>query len=158
LFYMVMNPSVRINTNLLLEFCLCSMGTRVLYIINVYWCADFPLKFLRSVFSNNALLWGQWNQSVDDTPEIKLKINSSDRVVAVCTICFATDFEFCIYGFWVILTATVSLNSANKSIFVLVKYCVFFEVRPGFLNIILTSFGFKGLIEWNLVSCDMQQA
>jgi hypothetical protein len=40
----------------------------------------------------------------------------------------------------------LSLNSINQLIFVMVKYSVFFAVRTEFLNIIQTSFGFKGLI------------
>jgi hypothetical protein len=40
----------------------------------------------------------------------------------------------------------ISLNSVTQLIFVMVKCCVFFAVRTEFLNIILTSFGFKGLI------------
>jgi hypothetical protein len=43
-------------------------------------------------------------------------------------------------------TAIISLNSVNQFIFVMVKCCVFFAVRTEFLNIIYTSFGFKGLI------------
>jgi hypothetical protein len=39
----------------------------------------------------------------------------------------------------------LNLNSFNQLIFVMVKYGVLFEVRTGFLNIIYTSFGFKGL-------------
>jgi len=39
----------------------------------------------------------------------------------------------------------VSLNSVNQLIFVMVKCGVLFEVRTEFLNVILTSFGFKGL-------------
>jgi hypothetical protein len=42
------------------------------------------------------------------------------------------------------LSAIISLNSINQLIFVMVKYGVLFEVRTGFLNIIYTSFGFKG--------------
>jgi predicted Holliday junction resolvase-like endonuclease len=39
----------------------------------------------------------------------------------------------------------MSLNSVNQLIFVMVKCGVLFEVRTGFLNIIWTSFVFKGL-------------
>jgi hypothetical protein len=39
----------------------------------------------------------------------------------------------------------ISLNSINQLIFVMVKCDVLFEVRTEFLNIILTSFSFKGL-------------
>jgi hypothetical protein len=41
--------------------------------------------------------------------------------------------------------AITSLNSVNQLIFVMVKCGVLFEVRTEFLNIIYTSFGFKGL-------------
>jgi hypothetical protein len=41
--------------------------------------------------------------------------------------------------------AITSLNSVNQLIFVMVKCGVLFEVQTGFLNIIWTSFGFKGL-------------
>jgi len=34
----------------------------------------------------------------------------------------------------------------NQLVFVVVKCCVLFEVRTGFLNIIKTSVGFNGLI------------
>jgi hypothetical protein len=39
----------------------------------------------------------------------------------------------------------ISLNTVDKLIFVMVKCGVLFEVRTEFLNIIYTSFGFKGL-------------
>jgi hypothetical protein len=39
----------------------------------------------------------------------------------------------------------ISLNSVNQLIFVMVKCGVLFEVRTGLLNIISTSFGFRGL-------------
>jgi hypothetical protein len=39
----------------------------------------------------------------------------------------------------------LNLNGVNQLIFVMVKCDVLFEVRTGFLNIIQTSFGFKGL-------------
>jgi hypothetical protein len=39
----------------------------------------------------------------------------------------------------------ISLNGDNQLIFVMVKCGVLFEVRTEFLNIISTSFGFKGL-------------
>jgi hypothetical protein len=39
----------------------------------------------------------------------------------------------------------ISLNSINKSILVMEKYCVFFEARTEFLSIILMKFGCKGL-------------
>jgi hypothetical protein len=42
-------------------------------------------------------------------------------------------------------TAIISLNNINQLIFVMVKCDVLFEVRTEFLNIIWTSFGFKGL-------------
>jgi hypothetical protein len=38
------------------------------------------------------------------------------------------------------------MNNVSYLIGVMVKYSVLFEVRTGFLNIIYTSFGFKGLI------------
>jgi hypothetical protein len=38
------------------------------------------------------------------------------------------------------------LNSVNQLIFAMVKCGAFFAVRPGCLNIIQMSFGFKGLI------------
>jgi hypothetical protein len=41
--------------------------------------------------------------------------------------------------------AITSLNSVNQLIFVIVKCGVLFEVRTEFLNVIYTSFGFKGL-------------
>jgi hypothetical protein len=44
------------------------------------------------------------------------------------------------------INSDISLNSVNKMFFVMVKCGVFFAVRTEFLNIILTSFGFKGLI------------
>jgi hypothetical protein len=40
---------------------------------------------------------------------------------------------------------TISLNSVNQLISVMVKCVVLFEVRTEFLNNIWTSFGFKGL-------------
>jgi hypothetical protein len=39
----------------------------------------------------------------------------------------------------------IYLNSVNQLIFVMVKCSVFFAVRTELLNIIYTSFGFKGL-------------
>jgi hypothetical protein len=39
----------------------------------------------------------------------------------------------------------ISLNSVNQLIFAMVKCGVLFEVRTEFLNIIWTSFNFKGL-------------
>jgi hypothetical protein len=42
-------------------------------------------------------------------------------------------------------TRLLNLNTVNQLIVVMVKYGVLFEVRTGFLNIIQTSFGFKGL-------------
>jgi hypothetical protein len=39
--------------------------------------------------------------------------------------------------------------------FVMVMGCVLFEVRPGFLNIIQTIFGFKGLIVFSHFASDM---
>jgi hypothetical protein len=52
------------------------------------------------------------------------------------------------YGFCTVLTVNRDyfLNSINKLIFVMVKSCVFFAVRTEFLNIILSIFGFKGLM------------
>jgi hypothetical protein len=49
---------------------------------------------------------------------------------------------FCIYAFCIVLT----VNSINQLIFVTVKCGVLFEVRTGFLNIIKSSVGFKGLM------------
>jgi hypothetical protein len=52
------------------------------------------------------------------------------------------------YGFSIILTVNrdyISLNSINQLIFVMLKCGVLFEVRTEFLNIIYTSFGFKGI-------------
>jgi hypothetical protein len=43
------------------------------------------------------------------------------------------------------LTATISLNSVNHLIFVMVKCGAFFAVRTEFLNIIYLSFRFNGL-------------
>jgi hypothetical protein len=43
------------------------------------------------------------------------------------------------------------LKSINHLISVMVKCCVFFAVRTEFLNIIWTSFGFKGLILYGSV-------
>jgi hypothetical protein len=43
-------------------------------------------------------------------------------------------------------TAIVSVNSINQLIIVMVKCGILFEVWAEFLNIIKTSFGFKGLI------------
>jgi hypothetical protein len=67
-------------------------------------------------------------------------------VVIICTICFNNQLYFVLTSFlWLSLwTGIVSLNSINQLIFVMVKSCVFFEVRTQFLNIILMSFGFKG--------------
>jgi hypothetical protein len=42
-------------------------------------------------------------------------------------------------------TVIISLNSINQLIFVMVMCGVLFKVRTKFLNIIYTSFGFKGL-------------
>jgi hypothetical protein len=42
-------------------------------------------------------------------------------------------------------TAIISFNSINQLIFLMVKHCVFFEVRAEFLNTINTSANFKGL-------------
>jgi hypothetical protein len=47
------------------------------------------------------------------------------------------------YGFHI--TGINSINNINQSIFVMVKYCVFFEVRTEFLNNISTNLGFEGL-------------
>jgi hypothetical protein len=60
---------------------------------------------------------------------------------------------FCIDGFRMIfdVNSDYFLNSVNQLIFVMVKCCVFFAVRAEFLNIILTSFGFKGLRQ---VACE----
>jgi hypothetical protein len=41
--------------------------------------------------------------------------------------------------------AITYLNSVNQLIFVMAKCGVLFEVRTKFLNVIYTSFGFKGL-------------
>jgi hypothetical protein len=50
---------------------------------------------------------------------------------------------------WALINLTISaplnLNSVNQLIFVIVKCGVLFEVRTESLNIIWTSFGFKGL-------------
>jgi hypothetical protein len=56
---------------------------------------------------------------------------------------------FWIYWFlcFSVYTVIISLNSINDLIFVMVKCDVLFEVRTGFLNIIYTSFGFKGWIQ-----------
>jgi hypothetical protein len=43
------------------------------------------------------------------------------------------------------LTVIISLNSVKKLMDVMVKYGVHFELRTEFLNIISTSFVFKGL-------------
>jgi hypothetical protein len=43
------------------------------------------------------------------------------------------------------LLTLISLNSVNKLMFIMMK-CVLLDVRTEFLNIIQTSFGFKGLI------------
>jgi hypothetical protein len=42
-------------------------------------------------------------------------------------------------------TEIIFLNTINQMIFVMVKSCVLFEVRTEFLNVIYTSFGFRGL-------------
>jgi hypothetical protein len=47
--------------------------------------------------------------------------------------------------------AITSLNSVNQLMFVMVKCGVLFEVRTGFLNIIETIFGFKGL---KVIQCE----
>jgi hypothetical protein len=57
-------------------------------------------------------------------------------------------FVFMGFAWFSLKTAIISLNSIKKFIFVMVKCGIFFSVRTEFLNIILTSFGFKGLIEW----------
>jgi hypothetical protein len=44
------------------------------------------------------------------------------------------------------ITAIISVNSINQLILVIVKCCVFFEVRTEFLDTIETSFNFKRLI------------
>jgi hypothetical protein len=50
------------------------------------------------------------------------------------------------YFVWFSLqTVIISSNSVNQLIFAMVKSGVFFAVRTEFLNIIWTSFGFKGL-------------
>jgi hypothetical protein len=55
--------------------------------------------------------------------------------------------HFVLMGFvcFSLQTAVIYLNSINQLIFVMVKCGVLFEVRTEFLNIISTSFGFKGL-------------
>jgi hypothetical protein len=45
-----------------------------------------------------------------------------------------------------VVNAIISLNNVIQLIFVMVKCGVLFEVRTGFLNIIYTSFGYRGLI------------
>jgi hypothetical protein len=59
----------------------------------------------------------------------------------------SSNYAFCICELYVILseTAIISSNFINKLIFVTATRCVFFAVRPEFVHIILTSFGFKGL-------------
>jgi hypothetical protein len=47
----------------------------------------------------------------------------------------------------------ISLNSVNQLIFEMVKCGVFFVVRTEFLNIIYTSFGFKGLMSTKILNC-----
>jgi len=42
------------------------------------------------------------------------------------------------------------LNSDSKSMFINVPASVLFEVRPGFLNVVYSSFGFKGLRMLNI--------
>jgi hypothetical protein len=44
---------------------------------------------------------------------------------------------------------SLSVNSINQLIFVIVKCGVLFEVRSEFLNIFCTRFGFEGLIKQN---------
>jgi hypothetical protein len=61
------------------------------------------------------------------------------------------------YGSFMILcvNSDYSLNSINQLIFVMVKCGVLFEVRTGFLNIIIqTSFGLKGWIKLEIVNSD----
>jgi hypothetical protein len=50
----------------------------------------------------------------------------------------------------------MSLNSINELIVVMVKCGVLFEVRTEFLNIIYTSFGFRGLI-WSASLSTVEQ-
>jgi hypothetical protein len=45
----------------------------------------------------------------------------------------------------IVIVNIISVNSVNRFIFVMVKCCVFLEVRPEFLIIILTRFGFQGI-------------
>jgi len=53
----------------------------------------------------------------------------------------------CIYGFHTILriSSGAYLYNIIQLIFVMMKCCVFLEVGPEYLNIILMCFGFKGL-------------
>jgi hypothetical protein len=60
-----------------------------------------------------------------------------------------SDFLFIRFVWFSHWTAIISLNSVNQLIFVTVKYGVSFAVRTDLLNIILTSFGFKGLTSGN---------
>jgi hypothetical protein len=68
-------------------------------------------------------------------------------MVIICTSTFSSKSAFCIYGFCMIFSVNSDnfLNSINQLIFLMVKYGVLFEVRTESLNIIQTSFGFKGL-------------
>jgi hypothetical protein len=50
-----------------------------------------------------------------------------------------------------IVNSAYFLNGINKLIFIMVKSSVFFAVRTEFLNIILTSFGFKGVKRFNVL-------
>jgi hypothetical protein len=51
----------------------------------------------------------------------------------------------CMGCVWFSVDSDTSLNSVNHLIFVMVKWCVLFEVRTELLNNIYTSFGFKDL-------------
>jgi hypothetical protein len=42
----------------------------------------------------------------------------------------------------------IPLNSINPFIFVVVKYCIVFEVRTEYLNNVKTSVSFKGSVIW----------
>jgi hypothetical protein len=65
----------------------------------------------------------------------------------MCNICFNNQWSFILF-LWISYDSHskefISLNSIKQLIFVMVKCGVLFEVRTEFLNIIWTSFGFKG--------------
>jgi hypothetical protein len=70
-------------------------------------------------------------------------------MVTICPRFFNNQWNIILYLWaFIILTVTafIFLNSVKKLIFVMARCGVLFEVRTEFLNIVYTSFGFKGLM------------